>query len=523
MKSFAAFALASAIALPVQSAPSDRQILLRAVPVTQSRSDRPSDAKRARFVEPQLHALDAPPLRRNEAVRSRRLLTAALFDDQIFHIELDRVERNAVDALVWTGFVEGEPESSVSISVKDDVMVATISVRGERYILEPRAGGLHEIRQVDDRRFPPEMEPIRPQMDFVSSAADVSAADAGDVIDILVVYTAALRTSLGSTEAAQLAATNAINATNTAYQNSGVTPRVRLVGTTEVVYDEASAADMNVTLTALRNPSDGQMDSVHALRDSLGADEVALLLLNGNGGCGIAYVMQTTPSAGFASYAFSVTRNNCAVGNLSFPHELGHNFGLEHDRFVSPSGNPAYPFGFGFVDSNSQFRDIMAYSNACTSSCPRIQYFSNPAITYNGRPLGISYESSPSTSADNVRALNSAAAIIANWRQTVVTPYTPAVFTDNPIVAGTTIVKALHINEIRTAINRYRASVGLAASTWSTPTLTAGSTIISATDITEMRSALVAAIPAATFTDAGLAAGHVISAVHVQELRSYLD
>ena len=31
------------------------------------------------------------------------------------------------------------------------------------------------------------------------------------------------------------------------------------------------------------------------------------------------------------------------------------------------------------------------------------------------RPLGVSYESSPATAADNVRALNNVATIVSNW------------------------------------------------------------------------------------------------------------
>jgi hypothetical protein len=152
-----------------------------------------------------------------------------------------------------------------------------------------------------------------------------------------------------------------------------------------------------------------------------------------------------------------------------------------------------------------------------------VQYFSSPSLSYLSRPLGVSYESSPSTSADNVRALNNAANIIANWRQTVVPVqggYTPATFTDNPLVAGVTQVKALHISEVRDAINRYRVSAGLSQVSWSTATT---GTTIAATHITEMRAALQQALPSATFTDPTLVSGSTIKAVHIQELRNLLD
>lgn len=501
------------LALASAAVADDRRILLFNSFANGEKTERPIKPKRARFIEPDFAALEAPPsLRRNEHAKASKKLTAALFDDKVVHIELESVERNVVDATIWYGKIEGDETSSVTLVVKDHALVASIATGNDRYAIEPVENGAHEALELDPAAFPAESEPLRP-VNATAVMADIVANDSAAFVDVLVAYTDDVRSSLGSTAAAQAAASNAIAAANVAYQNSGVTFRARLAGTTEVSY--AETGNIGTLLSALRSPNDGQIDQVHTLRNQLGADDVALLALNGGSSCGIAYVM-TSPSAGFEANAFAVVVNSCAVGNLSFPHELGHNFGLEHDRFVAPGGTPAYPYGFGYVDTGFQFRDIMAYANAC-GSCPRIQYFSSPLLTYLGRPLGVSYESAPSTSADNVRALNNVASILANWRQS--STYTPATFTDNPLVAGQTVVKALHITELRTAINNYRASVGLGAATWTS--IGAGSSI-RASHITEMRTALIAAMPSATFTNP-LGTGGAVRAVHVQELRNYLD
>jgi len=98
-------------------------------------------------------------------------------------------------------------------------------------------------------------------------------------------------------------------------------------------------------------------------------------------------------------------------------------------------------------------------------------------------------------------------------------------FTDNPLVARTTVVKAVHITELRTAVNGARARNGLAAATWTDPTLTARLTPIKAIHITELRAALNAvytklgrALPA--YTDPSLTAGTISKAAHIQELRN---
>src|SRR5712692_6897377 len=99
---------------------------------------------------------------------------------------------------------------------------------------------------------------------------------------------------------------------------------------------------------------------------------------------------------------------------------------------------------------------------------------------------------------------------------------TPPTFTDNPLTTGSTIVKAVHITELRDAINQARARAGLAAATWTDSSLSG--TTIKAVHITELRSKLDEARSAlglspATYTDANLS-GVAVKAVHITELRA---
>jgi hypothetical protein len=86
-------------------------------------------------------------------------------------------------------------------------------------------------------------------------------------------------------------------------------------------------------------------------------------------------------------------------------------------------------------------------------------------------------------------------------------------------------MKAVHITELRTAINAARTRNGLAAATWTDPTFTPGLTSVKAIHVTELRAALNAvytklgrALP--VYTDQTLTAGVTPKAAHIQELRN---
>jgi len=99
-------------------------------------------------------------------------------------------------------------------------------------------------------------------------------------------------------------------------------------------------------------------------------------------------------------------------------------------------------------------------------------------------------------------------------------PATTIFFTDDPLVAQSTLVKAIHFTQLRTAINAFRTSAGLAPLA-SDPSVAVGA-VVQAEHVTNLRTALDAARSAAsvcalTYTDA---VPTVIKAVHVQEMRS---
>ena len=118
--------------------------------------------------------------------------------------------------------------------------------------------------------------------------------------------------------------------------------------------------------------------SVDELKNS--ADAAALLVAN-FAACGIAYTY--TYSSGLT---LSVTMKSCATGYYSFGHELGHNFGCQHN-VEAPATNAVFDYGYGYLigkdmgdDSLLGYRTILAYNNQSHNT--RVNRYSNPSVNY---------------------------------------------------------------------------------------------------------------------------------------------
>jgi hypothetical protein len=367
------------------------------------------DVVRGRNVELHLEALQT-------AIAQRTGIALPLFPNLSVNADPDRIDQLGPGRYVWKGHLVGIENGEATFAVTDGVLTGQITFPGGQYRVHLSADGGYSVEEIDSSVLPSERPPIAPDVSSggtgTASPAPAVAND-GPTIDVMVVYTPAARAAVGSVAAINSLVDLAVANANTSYSNSGVVQRLRLVYRGEVAYTE-NTGNMGADLVHLQDPSDGYIDQIHALRNTYAADFVSLLT-TGTDACGIGYLM-TNVSTSFAPYAFNVTAWNCAAGNLSLAHELGHNMGLQHDS-ANAGGAGAYSYAYGYRDPGF-FRTVMAYpcENQGLSSCPRVTQFSSPNYTYGGRVTGVS------GAADNAQALNNTLSTTANFRTAIVTP-----------------------------------------------------------------------------------------------------
>ena len=399
------------------------------------------------------------------------ILRLNLFEDVLLRAVVDHT--GPTSAGYWlSGRVEGSPLSSVTLVVNGDVVAGTVRTLAGTFSLRTVGDdGVLAIREIDmlARPFrdavvaPPlsgnaqetdRVRPVRaPAHDASRSTSGVAAvpsdAEDGSRIDVLALYTPAARNARGGHGEIKAQIDLFVAETNQALADSGAVPRLHLVHSQQVDYNQRPLPPDVSILDHLINPSDGQMDEAHTIRDRYAADLVHLIVANrGVDYCGLTGgSLDPSDSRAAEHYAFAVTQLDCAGSYPVFAHELGHNMGLNHDRYSERYGcctvrhgrewNDPHPYSYGYVNQrafepdapeSSRWYTIMAFGSQCEAAgigCSTLLRFSNPDQTYSlaadtpGDPTGVPGDE-PSSSvtgpADASRTLNETRRIVANFR-----------------------------------------------------------------------------------------------------------
>ena len=406
--------------------------------------------------------------------QGKEWLRLRVFDDVDLVLELTERKPVARGGFSWVGRPVDGTLGTAILLVRNGRVYGSYRGVGGVLTIWPTADGDHLVEERDDSRW------IRDEPDFIpvelpegkpaaESPAAVLAPIGHEVIDVLVVYTQELADHYGASDIDGLQANidlAELNA-NTAYANSGVNQRIRIVHAQQIDYTESGSCDID--LPRLRDKNDGYLDDVHALRDLWGADLVSLWALD-TGGCGKAYLM-TSVSPSFESSGFSV--GGGSPKSITFIHELGHNMGLRHDWY-DDAGTTPFPYSHGYVEPTGAWVTLMAYASLCGAAnlpgpCLPIYHFSNSAVLVDGAPTGVAPGTStacqagntanPPCDADSQQSLDMSAPTVAGFRPTKVPArlrkevdasfvrigdtitYTLTVTNDSPVTASGVVLK----------------------------------------------------------------------------------
>lgn len=337
---------------------------------------------------------------------ARRGVALPLLGGKQYVADRRELEIRDLDDYTWRGSIQLEDgrQGDATFTVLHGAVAGVINTpEGDSYELRAIAGGKHLLTELAPNLFrecADPREPLSYELAQQVAGEPVAVADSDGTIDIMVLYTDDTRAAAGGTSAIEATVQSAVDLANTAYANSGITMRMRLVYKGEYAYTETGSAVSD--LTALRNDA-----AVAALRDQYKADLVSFVVESCDY-CGIGYLMSSL-STGFAPNAMNVVARSCAAANLTLAHESGHNMGCEHDP-ANAGGTSMFAYNRGhYVDG--VFRTVMSYNSQCASGCTRVPYFSNPAVSYSGFPTGIASQR------DNHLVLNNVAATVANFKQ----------------------------------------------------------------------------------------------------------
>lgn len=341
-----------------------------------------------------------------------------------------RAERTATGSDVWYGRVQraantayapretsADPLNDVVLVRRGNQVTGSVRVDGQLYRIRPLPSGATAVVQVDENGMPADHPEdayraifeaaVRDKLDMTAKGKPCRTNCGGTGTPVDPGPTQTIRVMVVATNDAiaayggdmQALVELAVAESNQGYTNSNIGINMVLANYSTTTY---ATAGMSTDLSRFRGTSDGYMDGIHAVRDSSAAD-VGMLVANDASACGLASGIGST-----AATAFATAYWDCITGYYSFAHEIGHLQSARHDPATDSSTSP-YPYGHGYREPSNAWRTVMAY-NCTGTGCPRINYWSNPSVTYGGVPMG-TYDKS-----HNQRVLVETKATVAGFR-----------------------------------------------------------------------------------------------------------
>lgn len=259
-------------------------------------------------------------------------------------------------------------------------------------------------------------------------------------IDIMIVYDSTAKAWVDNHGGMNLFAQDAVARMNQAMHDSNIDLDFNLVHTESISYSHST---LDNDLSALVGNS-GVFANVHELRNTYGADLVAMLVDTGSvyGAVGLGYSLRYT--WGQPDYGLTVSAIQTVAITHTMTHEVGHNLGAGHSKnqLSEPGPNSylnSYSAGWYFTGtSGTKYHTIMAYNDdGYGHYYNEAPIFSSPLINYSGSTAGDAQDG------DNARCIREMMGVVAAYQSPAVSSYTVSAYAGN---GGTVAPASVSVN-----------------------------------------------------------------------------
>ncbi len=395
------------------SAEDQSKFLFKRVPVAKGNVLTPGEEKQVAELRGLKTTKDLFVAELNLDLFKSKTVTLNMSDNKALGAVTDSIEKRSDDDFTWFGKIpELSDTGSAVLVVKDGQMSGNVYAGPDIYQVVPLGSGRHAIIHVDQSKFPEDegsdlQKVLRIQKELREKYGDkgkrsdiddsdslrhdtVAEDDEIPEVKVRVIYTPPAKQKAGGTQQIEGQIQSAVDTSNLSYRTSNVRLKIRLVHQFELDLPESGSIDEDLKKLTQRGNTRG--DEVSVRRDKYRGDVVVLL------------ISQTprAPACGLANYdgkggvsqerAFCVVQLDCMNNNLSFPHEIGHLLGANHnwdEPYALREAGTGTQFGSWFKgkDKKNQWRTIMAYQ--CPGQiCVRRPFWSNPETKINGISTG---------------------------------------------------------------------------------------------------------------------------------------
>jgi len=301
------------------------------------------------------------------------------------------------DVITYTGYVAGDTGNFFTLSVSDEGVMAKINYGKYIYIITPLEGHSHKhsVAQLEKSLMIKDTgqdvitgEESTKAINFVEKSSSGSGH-----VEILFYYASDVYWP-------SLFVSSLISEMNNALSRSGISAQnyISSVGLKYLATTFSGQCKIEVLIAEM-----GERHGVFANLDqemiTYGADLAFTIL--GDLSASNCFPGQSGRVGGqaylyLASKPFAVTAQAYLLGDLTALHEIGHNLGGKHSNLSSTTnGTASYARGKTFTVSSDAKQTIMGSydTTPCdftglNSACERIDYFTNPSVSYSGVVLG---------------------------------------------------------------------------------------------------------------------------------------